>query len=278
MTVSGPVIIEALDIEAIFQELADLYAELNPAYTEIRNLDSTPEAKLLQAFAYREFHIRQRLNDVFRSYLIAYASGTTLDHLSAFYDVTRLAGEMDSDLRRRVMLTIAGRSAGGPEERYKAIALGASPKVRDVELWREGKEPTIHVSVLSRDGSGAASPELLEIVKDALEAPEVRVVSDRFKVVSAVRRQVRIRLRIELSRTAPATVADEVPSVIMSAWLDSDMLGKQLTHAWLIKTVMGVEGVSNVKVVSPDDTLKTSPNEALEIAAIDVEVTEAVDD
>ena len=52
--------------------------------------------------------LRNRINIAARGQLLAYAAGTDLDHLAAFYGVERLAGEGDERLRLRIQLRIKG--------------------------------------------------------------------------------------------------------------------------------------------------------------------------
>ena len=101
----APTVVEALDFETILaSHRADLIARY-PAAADVIALESEPLAKLLEAHALRELIYRQRVNDAARAYLLAYATGSDLDHKGAFYGVPRLPGETDG---RR----LPGRSPG----------------------------------------------------------------------------------------------------------------------------------------------------------------------
>lgn len=96
-----PAIVEALDYEAILAAMkADLKAR-HPAWTA--DLESDPVNKVLEAASYRELVLRQRVNDAARANLLAFAAGSDLDHLSAFYGVTRLPEETVAEFERRVL-------------------------------------------------------------------------------------------------------------------------------------------------------------------------------
>jgi phage-related baseplate assembly protein len=267
-----PVILEDLDFEALLAAIvADVQARLaaHGIAWDVGALETDPVMILCQAFAYREMVLRARVNDAARANLLAFATGSDLDHLAAFYGVSRLSGEADERLRERTRLTILGRSAGGPLERYKAIALGAAIDVRDVAIWREGRDPTLHVAVLSTADTGIASPELLELVRTALENPAVRVVSDRFNVVSAVRRVVDVTLRVRLAPDAPQDMLDRLPALLAADWQAEELLGLDLTASWLVARAMR-PGVSRVEVVMPAGDEIAAPTEALALGTVTI--------
>ncbi len=93
--------------------------------------ESDPVYKLLQLFAARELLLRQRANDKAQQTMLAFATGTNLDHLGALFGVTRLVldpgqpetgiaptHESDVDFRRRIQLAPEGFSVAGPEGAY----------------------------------------------------------------------------------------------------------------------------------------------------------------
>lgn len=87
----APKIVEELNFEAILAAMrADLEGRL-PGWTAAV-LESDPANKILEVAAYRELLLRQRINEAARACMLAFASGSDLDHLSAFYAVSRLEG------------------------------------------------------------------------------------------------------------------------------------------------------------------------------------------
>ena len=259
-----PAILEELNFEQLLATIvADAQARLAAVGItwDVGALETDPVMILCQAFAYRELVLRARVNDAARANLLAFAGTSDLDHLAAFYDVARLDGETDERLRDRVWLTILGRSAGGPVERYKAVAMAASLQVRDVAIWREGRDPTVRVAVLSTD-TGEASPELLATVRAALEAPEVRVVSDRFDVVSAIQTVQDVALTVRLAPDAPESRRMDVAAAVRSAWQAEQLLGLDLTTSWLTAQAM-IPGVTRVAVTWPTKDVVALPHQAI---------------
>ncbi|WP_428700208.1 baseplate J/gp47 family protein [Stappia sp.] len=266
-----PAILEELGFEALLAAIvADAQARLAAVGIawDVGTLETDPVMILCQAFAYRELLLRARVNDAARANLLAFAGTSDLDHLAAFYDVTRLLDEPDARLRERVWLTILGRSAGGPLERYKAVAMAASAQVRDVAIWREGRDPTVRVAVLTDDLAPKPS-ELLDTVRAALEAPEVRVVSDRFDVVSAIRTVTDVALTVRLAPDAPASLFADVATALRAAWETESLLGLDLTTSWLISKAM-IPGVTRVTVTWPDEDLVAQPHEAIGLGGIEI--------
>lgn len=266
-----PAILEELNFEALLSTIVvDAQARLAAVGIawDVGALETDPVAILCQAFAYREMMLRARVNDAARANLLAFAGTSDLDHLAAFYDVARLSGETDERLRDRVWLAILGRSAGGPVERYKAVAMAASLQVRDVAIWREGRDPTVRVAVLSTD-TGEASPELLAAVLAALEAPEVRVVSDRFEVVSAIQTVQDVALTVRLAPDAPESRRMDVAAAVRAAWQAEQLLGLDLTTSWLTAKAM-IPGVTRVEVTWPTKDVVALPHEAIGLGGIEI--------
>nr|WP_249177150.1 hypothetical protein [Xanthomonas arboricola] len=108
----APDLIESLDFEAIFAEALGQFRRLMPEFSALT--EAEPVYKILQLFAARELLIRQRANDKAQQTMLAFATGTNLDHLGALFGVTRLVldpgqaengvaptYESDVDFRRR---------------------------------------------------------------------------------------------------------------------------------------------------------------------------------
>ncbi|MEP4032686.1 baseplate J/gp47 family protein [Roseibium polysiphoniae] len=268
-----PEVIETLDYETIVSDLkSDLKIRLQALDInwDVDGLETDPAVILLETAAYRELLLRNRINVVAQDQILAFASGNGLDHLGSFYGLSRIQDEDDTRFQERVQLAIVGRSPGGTEDRFRGICLGASLAVRDVAIWTEGRDPTIHVGVLSTDIGGAADAALLATVTEALEASSVRLVSDRYEVKSAVRKTVDVTLEIRISPTASSSLLDEMPDHVVAARESENLLGLDLTRAWLSKTTM-VSGVTNVTVVFPAADEVAGSNEAIAIGSVTIQ-------
>eukprot|EP00903_Cladosiphon_okamuranus_P001615 g1613.t1 len=248
-TLPKPEVIEEVDYEVFFAELAaDIKARFEAVGIDwdVGELETDSAAIIGQAQTYRELSMRQRMNYVAQQGFLYFATAGNLDQLTAWLNVTRMDGESDERLKERYRLATIGRSAGGPAERYRDVCLGSDLTVRDVAIWREGRDPTINVAVLSSLGTGEPTPSLLQTVEEALTQPDVQVVSDRFSVQSAIRRTENVELSIRLDPTALDAVADAVAATIRTEWQKQDLLGLDLTRAFLIQAA-DIAGVTNVE-------------------------------
>ncbi|CNF68554.1 baseplate assembly protein J [Yersinia enterocolitica] len=193
-----PFVVEELDYETLLAErkatLISLYPEeQRAAVARTLSLESEPLVKLLQENAYREVILRQRVNDAARAVMVAYAVGSDLDQLGANNNVERLViipadptaippiesvMESDSDFRVRIPQAFEGLSVAGPTGAYEYHAKSADGRVADASAI----SPTpacVTVTVLSREGNGEASNELLAVVEAALNDENTRPVADR---------------------------------------------------------------------------------------------------
>lgn len=230
-------------------------------------LESDVPRVLFGATSYRELLLRVRINEAVRANLLAYATGSDLDHLAAFYDVARLGGEEDARLRVRVILALRGRSTGGTAARYESIAMSASIRVRSVKVYRVGRDPTVRVAVYAADNGGIADEALLSIVAGALNDPAVKMVNDTISVQSAVFQVVDIEANVWLLPTAAETLIPALAVSIRAAWATESSLGFDLTKSWITAKLMQ-SGVYRVDIVAPAASVVADPFRAISIGAV----------
>jgi len=182
----APDIVDELDYETILAEkkarLVSLYPkEQQDEIAATLELESEPMVKLLQEGAYEKMLLLALMNEKARGILLAYAKGTTLEHIGALFDVDRLmispgdpdkgidpVYEDDDNLRERIQLAPRGFSVAGPTDAYVFHARAADGRVKAATAYSPSPCVMI-VTVLSREGDGTASQELIDIVKKTLE-------------------------------------------------------------------------------------------------------------
>lgn len=248
-----PGVIETVSFASILDEaITDLrgrFAEADVSY-DVGNLETDPAKILLEVSSAREIIIRQRINDAAKANLIAYATGSDLDHLAAFYDVTRLAGENDIQLRARVVLAIQARSPGGSSYWYKQAALRADTRIRDVVVYREEFWPIIHIAVLSLESGGIPDQQMLDAVTAEVFSDTVRLLNDTLIVEAAVTQTVNIAADVWLLPSAGTTVFDSLEQTLRNAWQEESGVGFDLEISW-IESRLHIDGVKKVVVTSP---------------------------
>ncbi len=197
-----PEVEETLDFEAILAKrkatLISYYpTDQQAAIAATLELESEPLNKLLQENAYNEMILRARINNAAKQTLLAFASGTTLDHVAGEYELERLlvtpgdpsatppidpVYESDDRLRLRCQMAYEGMATAGPINAYKFHALSASAEVADVAV--DSPTPgTVRVTILSP--AGQPSADTLNLVEQALSAEDVRPLCDLVAVEPA---------------------------------------------------------------------------------------------
>ncbi|AEK60841.1 baseplate assembly protein [Collimonas fungivorans] len=258
----APNVIEPLDFETILAEqLADLQ-ERDTSYVGL--VESDPAMKILQVTAYRELKVRQRINEAARAVMLAYAMDEDLDHLGALMDVPRLqitsanpdkgtdaVMESNEDYRRRIQLAPQGLSVAGPEGAYIFHALSADGRVRNATATSPSPGHVV-VTILSREGDGTASQELIDIVTARLYEDGVRPLTDFVEVRSATidRYQVRATLYSFAGPDSTVVVAEALKRMQQYA-KDAHQLGRVPTLSG-IDAALVVAGVERVKLSTPN--------------------------
>ncbi|WP_233979933.1 baseplate assembly protein [Pectobacterium versatile] len=266
----APAVVEELDYEAIYIErkavLLSLYPEdQRAAVARTLTLESDPLVKLLQENAYRELIWRQRVNEAARAVMVAYAQGDDLDQLGANFSVARLVitpaddstlpptpalMESDSDFRLRIQQSFEGLSVAGSVGAYQYHGRSADGRVADVSVISPSPA-SVTVSVLSREGDGSASPELVAIVATALNGEDVRPVADRVTVQSAAIVPYEIDATLYLYRSPEAEPVRAAAEQRLKAYISAQhRLGRDIRRS-AIYAALHVEGVQRVELTTP---------------------------
>ncbi|MEQ9902833.1 baseplate assembly protein [Pectobacterium aroidearum] len=272
----APAVVEELDYEAIYTERKAMLLSLYPedqraAVARTLSLESDPLVKLLQENAYRELLWRQRVNEAARAVMVAYAQGSDLDQLGANFSVSRLVitpaddstlpptpalMESDSDLRLRIQQSFEGLSVAGSVGAYQYHGRSADGRVADVSVISPSPA-SVTVSVLSREGDGSASPELVAIVAAALNGEDVRPVADRVTVQSAAIVPYEIDATLYLypgpEKEPVRAAAKQKLKTYISA---QHRLGRDIRRS-AIYAALHVEGVQRVELTTPADIVLT---------------------
>ena len=256
----APDIIEALDFETIQADAVARMLELMP---DFENRDSDPVTKLLQVVSYIVQLVRQRVNDAARAVMPAYAVGADLDNIAALFGITRLmitpadvvlgipaVMESDADFRRRMVLAPEGYSVAGPEGAYIFHALSADGDVLDASATSPDPGEVL-VSILSRTGSGAASPELIATIAAYVSDEARRPLTDFVTVQSAEIVNYAVDATLTTFSGPDGGVVLAAAQASLDAYVESShRLGRDITRSALF-AALHVEGVQNVVLTSP---------------------------
>lgn len=249
---AAPQVVQEISFEDILLELRNDAVARYPEIEGIIDLESEPTRKLLEVYAYRETLLRAETNDNARAIMVATAVGSDLENLAAFFGVTRAAGETDARLRKRVALAVEAFSAAGPVGAYRYHAMTASPDIRDVSVVSPSPGQVM-VTLLSDSGSGAASAAQINAVREALNAENVRPLTDVVSVRSAeiVQYEIKAGLTI-LPGPASAPIIDKAKANAIAYADRRHNIGRDITASGLF-AALHVEGVQRVDLKSPTD-------------------------
>lgn len=275
-----PEVLEELSYGVVYNELLQDFRERFPQFSAV--LESDPAIKLLETFAYRELLLRNRINTASRANLLAYAGGSDLDHLAAFYDVSRQlidpgdpdalpnplppVWEDDESLRHRTWLRIQGSSSAGPAVMYRYHSLSAHPDIVDcyVDSPSSGH---VRCVILAREGANIQAVE--EAARAYVTRDDVRVLTDTVEVRYATIVPVSVKANIYLY---PDTLDEmislpDIQALINGRW----MIGEDLARSAMIRE-LHVPGVIRVQLESPQQDVCIANTEVARVTEAIVEI------
>jgi len=178
-----PSLVEPLNYETIYQQILNDFLARDPNYTAL--VETDPALILIQAIAYRELNLRQRINDAARGVMLAYAVDDDLDSLAGLLKITRQNGENDETLRQRVVDSIEVHTTAGSLGSYYYHVMNTNTVlggVRDTHITRSAPG-TVSITILANEGSGMPDATMLTDVKNTLSAETVRPLTDNVVVL-----------------------------------------------------------------------------------------------
>lgn len=267
---AAPDVVEELDYEILLAErkatLVSLYPEeQQEAIARTLMLESEPIVKLLQENAYREVIWRQHVNESARAVMLAYAAGNDLDNIGANYNVARLVitpadettlpptsavMESDTDYRLRIQQAFEGMSVAGSTGAYQFHGRSADGRVADISVI--SPEPAnVTISVLSRENNGAATEDLLAVIRSALNDEDVRPVADRVTVQSAKIVEYKIDASLFLYPGPESEPVLSAAKAKLKSYISAQhRLGRDIRKS-AIYAALHVEGVQRVELDAP---------------------------
>ncbi len=255
----APEIIETLDYETIYQEMLANFQERQPEYTAL--LESDPIIVALQCCAYREVLLRQRINEAGKANMLAYATGTDLENLAAFFGITRMDEEEDTRLRYRTNLALEGLSTAGSEMSYLFHTLSSSVDIKSASVQNPDAGEVL-ITILSFDDDGTASTDLLDTVSDYLTTDEIRPFTDNVTVQSADIVEFTVAATIYVySGPSVSVTTDEYTTNLATYLTKQHNLGAVVALSG-IYDALHTEGVQKISLTSPTADIITTKSQA----------------
>ncbi|HHS7908430.1 TPA: baseplate assembly protein, partial [Yersinia enterocolitica] len=158
--------------------------------------------------------------------------------------------ESDTDFRLRIPQAFEALSVAGPTGAYEAHARSADGRVADASALSPSPA-CVTVTVLARVGNGEASPELLDIVRAALNDDDVRPVADRVTVQSAAIVDYQIDAVLYIYPGPEAEPVHAAAQVRLETYINTQRrLGRDIRTS-AIYAALHVEGVQRVELNAP---------------------------
>jgi len=285
----APNVVETLDYETILEERRQAFLDLVPAsqraeVAEALQIESEPITKLLEENAYREMVWRQRANESAKAVMLAYSSDEDLDNLVANFDVERLVidpgdpdatppvpptYESDNDLRLRAQQAWEGLSVAGPRGAYEFKALSADGRVSDATATSPSPAAVL-VTLLSTEGDGTATQEIIDAVDLALSAEDVRPVGDRLTVQSATIVNYQVDAALYVYPGPEQEPILEAAQQALNKYISAQRrIGRDIRIS-AIHAALHVEGVQRVELAEPAADVVLGDTEAAYCTAVSV--------
>jgi phage-related baseplate assembly protein len=231
-------------------------------------LGSDPLMKLMEIAAYRELLLRQRINQAARAHLLAFATGSDLDNLAAFYGISRKENETDEELRARTHGKIVGWSSAGSREAYKFHALNSDSRVKEANA--DSPEPgLVRISILSKENGGIVSEDLLKSVTKYMLREDVRMLTDTVEVVPCGLIEVNVRAKIILMASTPPEILNTIRQSFILAFSKIAGLGISILRSWIISNLF-LNGVKDVELQTPAEDILVTEIECAKLGILEL--------
>lgn len=277
-----PDVVGQIDYEAI---RADCVAKVLAEFPDFDADDlANPAVKVSGVFAYFEMLLRQDFNERAKQMLLAYATGTNLDHLGALMGVSRLSGELDDAYKARIQLAPTSFSVAGPASAYRYFALSAAATIADVSVTTPKPDNikalvestlaaqgvgadiraatraaldaatwpgTVLLSLLSSQGDGTATAEEIAAVEAAVaDSAEVRPLTDYVLVQSAEILPYALDAELTLFEGPSSEVVVAASQAGAAAYtVAARKIGRDINLANIYAAIT-VDGVANARLTS----------------------------
>lgn len=180
----APLAIRGLDHRVFVDERLTRFAELcaeRGIPFNVQMLETDPAVILEETDAYRELLAYAAINDAVRAGLVAFAVGSDLEHLAAFYGLERRnvngTPESDAELRRRTLLAPEAFATAGTHGGYLFHALTSDTRVINADIWTPAPGH-VEVAVQAREGLAGAPSDVLAAVREHLHRRDIKPLTD----------------------------------------------------------------------------------------------------
>ncbi|MGJ4953028.1 baseplate assembly protein [Bradyrhizobium sp. HKCCYLS20291] len=246
-----PDVIETIDYEVLLQRYKDEVLEKNPKLKAALALEQSPTNIILEPQAYGEVLVRARVNAAARAVMLAFAKGSDLDNLAAFFGVERLPDELDDGLRRRAQMAPEAYSTAGSEGAYIFQALSADVRIRDATATKVNKFGGVKVAIMQSGTDPVPTKDILTNVVRRLNQKGIKPLTDVISVcpVTPLRTQIVANITLYPGPDA-ALVMNDIGTALTKVRTNVSLIGRDLTRSAII-SALNQNGVQSVDLIWP---------------------------
>lgn len=264
----APKVIEELSFETILEELIVDFKKRRPEYDAL--LESDPVIIALETAAYREMLLRQRINEAAKANMLAYATGSDLDNMAAFYGIERLEDEADDRLRYRTQLALDALTTAGSEKAYLFHALTADPRIKSASVHSPTPGQVV-VSILSDEEDEAENTDLINKVLQFISAEDKRPLTDQVSVQNAELVDYEIKAKIYIYFGPSTSITEQECRDALNKYIESHGTIGNIVAISGIFDALHTEGVQKVELITPKTDVDTSKQQAPRCTNIELE-------
>lgn len=258
-----PNVIESLDFESILSANKSVLLGIYPDAADVIDNESEPLCKVLQAFAYRELVLRQRVNESLLAVMLAFAEKQDLDDvawdqyrlkrlvITPATETTEAVMESDAALRQRCLQSASEVSVAGPAPYFEALAKNAHGDVADARAMSI-IAGVVNVYVLSHNNNGTAQPDVLAAVDAVITSPDRRPITAQVNTLQSPVTEVVVDATLVMPGSPSSATVEALAAAnsAMAAFASERAIGQQLALSKL-HSVLHVPGVAQVVLSNP---------------------------
>ncbi|MGX9944865.1 baseplate assembly protein [Bradyrhizobium denitrificans] len=252
-----PQVIEEIDYEKLLAVYQAQVLAKNSALEAALKLEQSPTNIILEAEAYGEMIVRERINAAARACMLPFATKADLDVIGARFNVQRMDGELDARLRRRIQLSMESFTTAGSPGSYIFHALSTSTKVKDATAVAERGTGRVAVTIMADGTNPVPDQPTVDAVYDRLMSDGIKPLTDDIAVLPVTKISADIQANITLYPGPDASlVVADINKALTALRNRVTQIGRDLKRSAIL-AALTQEGVQNVETDFQDVNVGT---------------------
>lgn len=258
-----PKVIEEVNFEVALDRYKAQVLAKKPELAAALALEQSPTNVILEAEAFGEVILRERVNSAARAVMLPFATGSDLDNLAALYEVERLDGESDASLRRRTQLAPEAFNTAGSEGAYMFQALTADVTIRDVSAVKINENGGIKISVMNSGSDPTPTTQQILNVVNRVNRKNIKPLTDVVSVapVNVIRTEIVANV-ILYPGPDSALVMNDIGVALSKVRDRISLIGRDLTRSAII-SALNQEGVQSVELIKPAQNIVANSDQCV---------------